>query len=238
MKILLTGGAGFIGSHTAVELVNNGYSPIILDDFRNSNALIIKNIEKIIGKKVGFYSVDIGNKIKLREIIKKENPIGIIHFAADKSVNESVLNPLKYYKNNISNLVSLLELVSEFNINSFVFSSSCTVYGNPIKIPVKETNETQPAFSPYGYTKKVGERILTDFYATREKSSLTLLRYFNPIGAHPSGLIGELPIGVPSNLLPFITQTAIGKRKKLTIYGNDYDTPSRYGNSKCNWRFF
>ena len=225
MKILLTGGAGFIGSHTAVELVNNGYSPIILDDFRNSNALIIKNIEKIIGKKVGFYSVDIGNKIKLREIIKKENPIGIIHFAADKSVNESVLNPLKYYKNNISNLVSLLELVSEFNINSFVFSSSCTVYGNPIKIPVKETNETQPAFSPYGYTKKVGERILTDFYATREKSSLTILRYFNPIGAHPSGLIGELPIGVPSNLLPFITQTAIGKRKKLTIYGNDYDTP-------------
>ena len=224
MKILLTGGAGFIGSHTAVALIENGFDPVIIDDFRNSEPFVIKNIEKIIGKKITCYATDIGNKEEVTEILQKEKPIGVIHFAADKAVNESVLNPMKYYQNNVLNLINFLEVIENTKINSFVFSSSCTVYGVPDKIPVKETALIKPAFSPYGYTKQVGERILTDFFKTKTKSSLTLLRYFNPIGAHPSGLIGELPIGVPSNLVPYITQTGIGKRKKLTVFGKDYDT--------------
>ena len=224
MKILLTGGAGFIGSHTAVALIENGFEPVIVDDFRNSEPFVIKNIEKIVGKKITCYASNIGNKEEVSDIIQKEKPIGVIHFAADKAVNESVLNPMKYYQNNVLNLINFLEVIENTKINSFVFSSSCTVYGIPDKIPVKETALIKPAFSPYGYTKQVGEKILTDFFKTKPNSSLTLLRYFNPIGAHPSGLIGELPIGVPSNLVPYITQTGIGKRKKLTVFGKDYDT--------------
>ena len=224
MKVILTGGAGFLGSHTAVELVNEGYEPIIIDDFRNSKSFIIENIEKIIGKKVVFYCADIGNQNKINSIIKEEKPVGLIHFAADKAVNESVLNPLKYYNNNIGNLIKLLRVIKNFNLGSFIFSSSCTVYGKPSIVPVNENTPIQPAFSPYGYTKQVGERMLTDFFKTKKKTSLTILRYFNPIGAHPSSLIGELPLGVPSNLVPYITQTAIGKRKRLTIFGNDYKT--------------
>ena len=224
MKILLTGGAGFIGSHTAVELVNEGYEPIIIDDFRNSKSFVIENIEKIIGRKVVFHCTDIGDQEKISSIIKQEKPVGIIHFAADKAVNESVKNPLKYYHNNIVNLIKLLSVIDKHNIDSFIFSSSCTVYGSPSFIPVNEKTPIQPAFSPYGYTKQVGEKILTDFFKTKQQTSLTMLRYFNPIGAHPSSLIGELPLGVPSNLVPYITQTAIGKRKELTIFGNDYNT--------------
>ena len=224
MKILLTGGAGFIGSHTAVALIENGFDPVIVDDFRNSEPFVIENIEKIVGKKITYYSLNIGNKEGVKNILQRENPVGVIHFAADKAVNESVLNPMKYYQNNVLNLINFLEVIDQMNINSFVFSSSCTVYGVPDKIPVNESALIKPAFSPYGYTKQVGERILTDFFKTKNKSSLTLLRYFNPIGAHPSGLIGELPIGVPSNLVPYITQTGIGKRKKLTVFGKDYDT--------------
>jgi UDP-glucose 4-epimerase len=224
MKILLTGGAGFIGSHTAVALIENGFDPIIVDDFRNSEPFVIENIEKIVGKKISSYSSDIGNKEEVKDILQKENPIGVIHFAADKSVNESVLNPMKYYQNNVLNLINFLDVIKDVKINSFVFSSSCTVYGVPDKTPVKETASIKPAFSPYGYTKQVGERILNDFFKSLPSSSLTLLRYFNPIGAHPSSLIGELPLGVPSNLVPYITQTAIGKRKKLTVFGKDYDT--------------
>lgn len=224
MKVLLTGGAGFIGSHTAVELINNGYEPIIIDDFRNSKPFILKNIEKIVGQKVVLHRTDYGNIQKLKAIFKEHNPVGIIHFAADKAVNESVINPLKYYQNNIANLINLLEVTNEFEINSFVFSSSCTVYGTPKNVPVNEKNEVQPAFSPYGYTKQVGEKILTDFFYTKPETTLTLLRYFNPIGAHPSALIGELPLGVPSNLVPFITQSAIGKIGPLTIHGSDYAT--------------
>jgi UDP-glucose 4-epimerase len=224
MKILLTGGAGFIGSHTAVALIENGFEPIIVDDFRNSEPFVIKNIEKIVGKKITFFATDIGNKKEITDILQKEKPVGVIHFAADKAVNESVLNPMKYYQNNVLNLINFLEVIGNTKINSFVFSSSCTVYGVPDKIPVKETAPIKPAFSTYGYTKQIGERVLTDFFKTKPNSSLTLLRYFNPIGAHPSGLIGELPIGVPNNLVPYITQTAVGKRKKLTVFGKDYDT--------------
>ena len=224
MKILLTGGAGFIGSHTAVALIENGFDPVIVDDFRNSEPFVIKNIEKIVGKKITCYATDVGNKKEITDILQKEKPVGVIHFAADKAVNESVLNPMKYYRNNVLNLINFLEVIENTKINSFVFSSSCTVYGVPDKIPVKETAPIKPAFSTYGYTKQVGERVLTDFFKKKPKSSLTLLRYFNPIGAHPSGLIGELPIGVPSNLVPYITQTGLGKRKKLTVFGKDYDT--------------
>jgi len=224
MKILLTGGAGFIGSHTAVALIESGFDPVIVDDFRNSDPFIIKNIEKIVGKKIICYASNIGNKEKIIDIIQKEKPAGVIHFAADKAVNESVLNPMKYYQNNILNLINFIDVIEEKKIDSFVFSSSCTVYGVPDKIPVKETASIKPAFSPYGFTKQVGEKILTDFFKTKPNSSLTLLRYFNPIGAHPSGLIGELPIGVPSNLVPYITQTGVGKRKKLTVFGKDYNT--------------
>ena len=224
MKIILTGGAGFIGSHTAVALIENGFDPVIIDDFRNSEPFVIENIEKIVGKKITCYSSNIGNKEEVIDILQKENPIGVIHFAADKAVNESVLNPMKYYQNNVLNLINFLEAIEKVKINSFVFSSSCTVYGIPDKIPVKETALIKPAFSPYGYSKQIGERILNDFFITKPHSSLTILRYFNPIGAHPSGLIGELPIGVPSNLVPYITQTGVGKRKKLTVFGKDYDT--------------
>ena len=225
MKILLTGGAGFIVSHTAVELINNGYEPVIIDDFRNSKPFILKNIEIVTGKKIISYAEDLGNTAKLREIIEKEKPLGVIHFAADKAVNESVLNPIKYYKNNVVNLIKLVEIIDEYNIKSFVFSSSCTVYGTPDHKPVSEESDIKPAFSPYGFTKQVGEQILVDYFKNKNKASLTILRYFNPIGAHPSGLLGELPIGVPSNLIPFITQSAIGKRGPLTVHGNDYSTP-------------
>ena len=225
MKILLTGGAGFIGSHTAVELINNGYEPVIIDDFRNSKPFILKNIEIVTGKKIISYAEDLGNAAKLREIIEKEKPLGVIHFAADKAVNESVLNPIKYYKNNVVNLIKLVEIIDEYNIKSFVFSSSCTVYGTPDHTPVSEESDIKPAFSPYGFTKQVGEQILVDYFKNKNKASLTILRYFNPIGAHPSALLGELPIGVPSNLIPFITQSASGKRGPLTVHGNDYSTP-------------
>jgi len=224
MKVILTGGAGFLGSHTAVELVNEGYDPVIIDDFRNSKPFVIENIEKIIEKKITFYNADIGDQNKINTIFKDENPIGLIHFAADKAVNESVMNPLKYYNNNLGNLIKLLEVIEKYSLNSFIFSSSCTVYGEPSLVPVTEKTPIRPAFSPYGYTKQVGENILTDFFKTRKHTALTMLRYFNPIGAHPSSLIGELPLGVPSNLVPYITQTAIGKRKQLTIFGSDYQT--------------
>jgi UDP-glucose 4-epimerase len=224
MKILVTGGAGFIGSHTVVELIKNKFHPIIVDDLRNSKGFIIDNINKITGKKIPYYAIDFGDKLKLSEVFKKEKPEGIIHFAADKAVNESINNPLKYYNNNLSNLVALLSLVDKFKVKSFVFSSSCTVYGLPEKIPVSESAPIKEAASPYGFTKQVGEKILSDFFKTNPNSSLAHLRYFNPIGAHPSGLIGELPIGLPSNLIPYVTQTAIGKRDCLTIHGNDYNT--------------
>ena len=225
MKILVTGGAGFIGSHTVAELIAKGHEPIIVDDLRNSEGFVLNKLEKLTGKKITYYPYDCGDMNLMREVFSKERPDGIIHFAAYKFVNESINHPLKYYENNVGSLVCLLKLVAEYPVSTFVFSSSCTVYGDPDLIPVTEKNPIKPPINPYGYTKQIGENCLKDFHVNFPEMSIVLLRYFNPIGAHPSAMIGELPIGVPSNLVPYVTQTAAGIREQLTINGNDYDTP-------------
>lgn len=224
-KILVTGGCGFIGSHTIVDLLENGFTVISIDDNSRSTAYPIAGIEKITGKKVKNYNVDLKNFDETLAVFQ-ENPdiTGVIHFAAYKAVGESVEEPLMYYENNIFGLISLLKCVQEFKVPNFVFSSSCTVYGNPETMPVTESTPTQKAESPYGATKQMGEEILRDFSKANPATAITLLRYFNPVGAHPSGLIGELPIGKPQNLVPVITQTAIGKLPKMMVYGNDYPT--------------
>lgn len=224
MKILITGGAGFIGSHTVVELINAGHTPIIVDDFRNSKEFILTQIEKITGSKPTNYPIDCGNYSLLKKVFKSEKIDGVIHFAAYKAVGESVESPLKYYNNNIQSLTNILTLMKEFSVKNIVFSSSCTVYGSADIIPVTEETPTKKAESPYGNTKKIGEDILRDFHKSENGFSISILRYFNPIGAHPSGLIGELPIGTPNNLVPYITQTAAGIRNSLTIFGNNYPT--------------
>ena len=223
-KILVTGGLGFIGSHTVVELVNAGYEPIIIDDLSNSNIGILNQIAKIIGYKPTFYQFDLCNDADLQQFILKEDNInGIIHFAASKAVGESVNNPLKYYKNNLYSLINLLEGYKGKEV-SFVFSSSCTVYGQPDELPVTENAPVKPAQSPYGNTKQIAEEILKDAVSAGSAQKVISLRYFNPVGAHPTALIGELPIGTPQNLIPYITQSAIGKRGKITVFGNDYNT--------------
>ena len=223
-KILVTGGLGYIGSHTVVELVSAGHEPIIVDDLSNSNIKILDQLTKIIGFKPAFYQFDICDDQKLAEFTATEPDIdGIIHFAAFKAVGESVHNPLKYYRNNIYSLVNLLAAYSGKPIN-FVFSSSCTVYGQPDVLPVTESAPVKPAQSPYGNTKQIAEEILKDAVIAGNAQKVIALRYFNPVGAHETALIGELPNGVPQNLVPFITQTAIGKREKITVFGNDYDT--------------
>ena len=223
-KILVTGGCGYIGSHTLVDLIENGFDVICVDNNSRSNPHILEGVQKIPTKKIKNYKVDI---CKLDHIfaIFHENPgiAGIIHFAAYKSVGESVENPLMYFENNLVSLINLLKCVQEFNVPNFVFSSSCTVYGNTSEIPVTETTPPRPAESPYGYTKQMGEQIINEFSKTSESKSI-LLRYFNPVGAHPSGLIGELPIGRPANLVPAITQTAIGKLPQMQVHGDDYPT--------------
>lgn len=224
MKIIVTGGAGFIGSHTVIELTNNGFEAIIVDDFRNSKPFVIDRIEKITNIRPKNYCIDCCDFKELENVIKTEKPEGIIHFAAYKAVGESVKKPLEYYDNNLNSLINLLKLSSKYKIKNFVFSSSCTVYGNAKIIPVTENTPIQKAVSPYGNTKQIGEDILHDYFSSNKHLNITILRYFNPIGAHPSGLIGELPLGTPNNLIPFITQTAIGIRKELTIFGNDYPT--------------
>lgn len=225
MKILVTGGAGFIGSHTVVELYNAGHEPVILDNLNNSDIKILQGIRKILGRDVSFYHNDSNDTEALREIFSKENFDGVIHFAAYKAVNESVLKPISYYENNLGSLLKILSVMQDFNVRNFVFSSSCTVYGQPDVLPVTEATPRQQAASPYGNTKAVGEDIITDQVNADIGLKAISLRYFNPIGAHPSAEIGELPLGVPSNLVPFITQTAAGLRDCLTIFGNDYDTP-------------
>lgn len=225
MNLLVTGGAGFIGSHTVIELINAGHRPIIIDNFSNSEPFIIERLKKITGKKIISYDFDYGIKDKTREIIEKEKIDGVVHFAAFKQVGESVEVPLKYYSNNVSNLINLLALVQECLVKYFVFSSSCTVYGEPDSLPLTEDSPIKAPTSPYGSTKQMGENILRDTTRTSQQLRSISLRYFNPIGAHPSALIGELPIGVPANLVPFITQTAAGIRKSLTVHGNDYPTP-------------
>ena len=224
-KILVTGGAGYIGSHTVVELHNAGYEPIILDNFSNSNENVIAAIKKIIEIDVQVYRVDCTDMDALRTVFEQEKDIaGIIHFAAFKAVGESVRDPYKYYHNNISSTLNLLKLMKELNIVNFVFSSSCTVYGQPEILPVDEKTPLVEAESPYGHTKQVCEDMIRFFAIAQKEMKSVLLRYFNPIGAHPSALIGELPLGKPENLVPFITQTAAGLRDQLTIFGNDYNT--------------
>jgi UDP-glucose 4-epimerase len=223
-KILVTGGCGYIGSHTIVDLVENGYDVISVDNNSRSNPRILEGVEKITGKKIKNYKVDLCNFDDTFAIFQEnEDIIGIIHFAAFKAVGESVEQPLMYFENNLNSLINLLKCVQEFEIPYFVFSSSCTVYGNPDKIPVTEFTPPKPAESPYGYTKQMGEQIINEF-AKSVATKCVLLRYFNPVGAHPTALIGELPIGRPANLIPAITQTAIGRLPQMKVHGNDYDT--------------
>ncbi len=223
-KILITGGAGFIGSHTAVALINAGYQPVIVDNFSNSEPSVVEAIEKITGTAIKCYNLDCCDEENLNLLLKKENTFdGIIHFAAFKAVGESVQEPIKYYKNNLSSLWEIIGLMDRSNTTKIVFSSSCTVYGQPDSLPVTEESPIKEAESPYAYTKQVGEQIIKDRVKKGGMQGV-LLRYFNPIGAHPSGLIGELPHGTPNNLLPYITQTAKGIRKELSIFGDDYDT--------------
>lgn len=224
-KILITGGAGYIGSHTAVELVIAGFEPIIIDNFSNAEKSTLEGLKNILGREVSCYEGDCNDQDLMDEIFSKNQIEGVIHFAAYKAVGESTQFPIKYYSNNIVSLLILLETMKKYGVKNLVFSSSCTVYGQPAQLPVTEDTPRQEAESPYGNTKKICEDILKDFTTSKSGSRLIALRYFNPIGAHKSSEIGELPIGVPANLVPFITQTAAGWREKLTVFGDDYDTP-------------
>ena len=227
--ILVTGGTGFIGSHTTVELQQAGYKVVIIDNLSNSNASVIDGIEKITGIRPAFEKVDL-NDFAATEAVFEKYPIkGCIHFAASKAVGESVEKPLLYYRNNLNSLMNVLELMTKYNGKGIIFSSSCTVYGQPTKenLPVTEQAPIQKALSPYGNTKQINEEIIQDYIHSGAPIKSIILRYFNPIGAHPSALIGELPNGVPMNLIPFVTQTAIGIRKQLKVFGNDYNTPDK-----------
>ena len=226
--ILVTGGTGFIGSHTSVELIEAGYNVVIIDNLSNSKMEVVDGIEKITGVRPAFENVDLRDKEATEGVFKKYPGIaGIIHFAASKAVGESVQKPLLYYRNNIVSLVNLLELMPKYNVKGIIFSSSCTVYGQPKpeNLPVTEDAPHQKATSPYGNTKEINEQIIYDYIHSGANIKSIILRYFNPIGAHPSALIGELPNGVPANLIPYVTQTAMGIREQLTIFGNDYPTP-------------
>jgi len=230
-KIIVTGGTGYIGSHTVVELQNSGYEVVILDNLSNSNIQVLNGIEKITGIRPAFENIDCADYVAMDRLFKKyntdkQNTIkAIIHFAASKAVGESVEKPLLYYRNNLGSLMNLLQLMLTYKVKNLVFSSSCTVYGQPDKLPVTEAAPVKKPLSPYGNTKKIGEEIIRDtLYANPDYKGI-ILRYFNPIGAHPSSEIGELPNGIPNNLLPFVTQTAIGIRKQLQVFGDDYNTP-------------
>lgn len=225
-KILVTGGIGYIGSHTTVQLQNAGYDVVIIDNLSNSNREVLDGIESITDIRPKFIEGDCTDIQTLRRVFE-ENPgiSGIINFAASKAVGESVQKPLLYYRNNLNTLMNLLELMPEFGVKGIVFSSSCTVYGEPDLNPIDETAPVKPATSPYGNTKQISEEIIRDFIASGAPVKSILLRYFNPIGAHPSAKIGELPVGVPQNLVPYLTQTATGIREQLTVFGDDYNTP-------------
>ena len=223
MAILVTGGAGYIGSHTVVELLNLGKEVIIVDNLSNSSILVLDRIEAITGKRPAFYELDVCDKQGLRKVFEQESIEAAIHFAGYKAVGESVQKPVMYYKNNIMSTLALVEVMSEFNVKKIVFSSSATVYGIHNQSPLIETMPTS-ATNPYGYTKVMLEQILKDVHVADSEWSIALLRYFNPIGAHESGLIGEDPSGIPNNLMPFIAQVAVGKRPELSVFGDDYDT--------------
>ena len=225
MSILLTGGTGFIGSHTAVELIESGYDVIIADKLSNSSASVIDRIEQITGIRPVFYKIDVSDKAALQNLFAEQDIDAVIHFAGFKAVGESVEKPLEYYRNNLDTTLTLLEVMEQFDVHQFVFSSSATVYGSENPYPYTETMKKGSCSNPYGWTKSMIEQILGDAAVANSNLSVVLLRYFNPIGAHESGLIGEDPQGIPNNLMPFISQVAVGKRPKLTIFGDDYDTP-------------
>ena len=225
-KILVTGGAGYIGAHVVVALYEAGFQPVIADNFSNSRESILAGIAAILGQEVKCHRADCTDPQALRKIFQEEaDTAAVIHFAAYKAVGESVQKPLKYYHNNVGSLVALLQVMEEFKVDKLVFSSSCTVYGIPDALPVTEETPVKKALSPYGNTKQICEDVLCDLVKSGSSLKAIALRYFNPIGAHPSAKIGELPLGVPNNLVPFITQTAAGIREKLTVFGNDYNTP-------------
>lgn len=224
-QVLLTGGTGFIGSHTAVEVIRSGYDVVIADDLSNSSASVVDRIEQITGTKPVFYKIDISDKAALTDLFENQNISAVIHFAGFKAVGESVEKPLEYYRNNLDTTLTLLEVMEQFDVHQFVFSSSATVYGPENPYPYIESMKKGACSNPYGWTKSMIEQILSDATVANSNLSVVLLRYFNPIGAHESGLIGEDPQGIPNNLMPFISQVAVGKRPKLTIFGDDYDTP-------------
>ncbi len=225
MKVLLTGGAGYIGSHTAVAMLDAGYEIVVVDNLCNSSELAIKRVEEITGKAVKLYVGDVGSKEVLEEIFSKEGIDAVVHFAGLKAVGESVAKPLSYYRNNLDSTLTLLETMRKYQVGKLVFSSSATVYGEENEAPYTEDMPRGACSNPYGWTKSMIEQILTDAAAADENLKVVLLRYFNPVGAHKSGLIGENPLGIPNNLMPYITQVAIGKRPQLTVFGDDYDTP-------------
>lgn len=228
MEILVTGGLGYIGSHTVVSLIEQGYKPVIVDNLANTSRNVLDRITRITGEEVPYYEIDCANLTALREVFKQHHAIsGAIHFAALKAVGESVEKPIDYYENNLGSLLTLLRCMVEFKTPYLVFSSSATVYGQPAKLPATEESPLQPPESPYGATKSIAELIIRDAVHAYPTLRTLALRYFNPIGAHPSGLLGELPQGVPNNLLPYVTQTAMGIRKELRIWGHDYNTPDR-----------
>ena len=224
MKILVTGGTGYIGSHTAIELLDNGYEVFIIDNLSNSKKEVLDRIKDITGKDVTFYEGNVCDKELLRKIFNDNKIEAVIHFAGYKAVGESVKNPLMYYRNNIDSTLSLCEVMNEYNVKNMVFSSSATVYGNPKSLPIKENFEISHATNPYGETKIIIERILNDLYVSDNSWNIALLRYFNPIGAHTSSLIGENPNDIPNNLMPYIVKVATGELKELSVFGNDYDT--------------
>ncbi|GHU82034.1 UDP-glucose 4-epimerase [Clostridia bacterium] len=228
MKILLAGGAGFIGSHTCIELVAAGYDVVIADDFSNSKPEVLNRLKELTGKNIPFYNIDVKDKAATEAMFEKENFDSVVHFAGFKAVGESVAKPLMYYRNNLDTTFTLLETMAKYGVNQFVFSSSATVYGIPKTVPLIEGMDTS-CTNPYGWTKLMIEQILTDAAVANPKLSVVLLRYFNPIGAHPSGRIGEDPSGIPNNLIPYITQVAAGKLEKLGVFGDDYNTPDGTG---------
>ena len=229
MAILVTGGAGYIGSHTVIELQNAGYDVVVLDNLSNSNPVSLERVEKITGKHVPFYKADILDRDALNEIFEKESIDSCIHFAGLKAVGESVAKPWEYYENNIAGTLTLVDVMRKHNVKNMIFSSSATVYGDPAFVPITEECPKGQCTNPYGWTKSMLEQILSDIQKADPEWNIVLLRYFNPIGAHKSGIIGENPNGIPNNLMPYITQVAVGKLKELGVFGNDYDTPDGTG---------
>lgn len=229
MAVLITGGAGYIGSHTTIEVLNAGYEVVIVDNLSNSSEIVLERVEEITGKKVKFYKLDLLDEENVEKVFKENKIEAAIHFAGLKAVGESVEKPLEYYHNNLTSTLVLLKLMKKYDVKNFVFSSSATVYGDSKEVPFKESSPLQHATNPYGNTKAIIEDILRDLYKSDNTWNIAILRYFNPIGAHESGKIGENPKGIPNNLMPYITKVAVGKLEKLRIFGDDYDTPDGTG---------